>query len=379
MSPVRQSVKFDKKLLDKDALKVVKTIAKAGYDSYLVGGCVRDLLLGLEPKDFDVATNASPEQIHKLFKRSRIIGRRFKLVHVMFSNRKFIEVATFRSGKVQTAKSGVIVRDNCYGSIEDDVIRRDFNINALYYDISKQEVIDYTDGLKDIKSKEIHIIGNVEQRFEEDPVRMIRAVRFKNKLGFNLSSEIDKAIVKQSSLLSNISPARLYEECIKLFHNEYAYKVFKELESYDLLRHLFKQTKDNSFVKRALNNTSSRIKQNKPVTPAFMFAVFLWQAQNDRFKIIKKKQRSFFLAMQSASEEVIVNQIKQVSMPKYLSARVKDIWMMQSRLEKMHPKKVQDLLKNPRFRMAYDFLLLRSQSINPKLKDTADFWTKAQQ
>jgi len=379
MKPIRQSIKFDKKFLDKDALKVVNTIHKAGFEVYLVGGCVRDLLLGLEPKDFDVATNAKPEQVHKLFKRSRLIGRRFRLVHVMFSARKFIEVATFRSGQVQTAKSGVIVCDNCYGSLEDDVVRRDFNINALYYDIKKHEVIDYVGGLKDLENREIHIIGEAKQRFSEDPVRMIRAVRFSEKLGANLSDEIKSCILDQASLLSNISPARLYEECIKLFHNEYSFKVYEQLEKYGLLKHLFKQAHKNDFIKKALLNTSERIKKNKPVTPAFLFAVFLWQAQNERFIMIKKKQRSFYLAMTQASEEVIINQIKQVSLPKWLTARIKDIWIMQSRLEKMHPKKVDDLLQNPRFRMAYDFLLLRSQSINPELKETAKFWTKAQQ
>ncbi len=379
MKPVRQNVKFDKKFLDKDALKVVNTIHKAGFEVYLVGGCVRDLLLGLEPKDFDIATNAKPEQVHKLFKRSRLIGRRFRLVHVMFSARKFIEVATFRSGQVQTAKSGVIVCDNCYGSLEDDVVRRDFNINALYYDIHKQEVIDYVGGLKDLEAKEIHIIGKAKLRFSEDPVRMIRAIRFGEKLSASLSDEIKSCILDQASLLSNISPARLYEECIKLFQNEYSFKVYEQLEKYGLLKHLFKQTHKNDFIKKALLNTSARIKQNKPVTPAFLFAVFLWQAQNERFVMIKKKQRSFYLAMNQASEEVIINQIKQVSLPKWLTARIRDIWMMQPKLEKMHPKKVQDLLQNPRFRMAYDFLLLRSQSINPELKDVVKFWTKAQQ
>jgi len=379
MKPIRQSVKFDKKLLDKDALKVVKAIHKAGFEVYLVGGCVRDLLLGLEPKDFDIATNAKPEQVHKLFKRSRLIGRRFRLVHVMFSARKFIEVATFRSGQVQTAKSGVIVRDNCYGSLEDDVVRRDFNINALYYDIHKHEVIDYVGGLKDLEAKEIHIIGEAKLRFSEDPVRMIRAIRFSEKLGAELSDEVKSCILDQASLLSNISPARLYEECIKLFHNEYSFGVYEQLEKYGLLKHLFKQTQKNEFIKKALLNTAARIKQNKPVTPVFLFAVFLWQAQNERFVMIKKKQRSFYLAITQASEEVIINQIKQVSLPKWLTARIKDIWIMQSKLEKMHPKKVDDLLQNPRFRMAYDFLLLRSQSINPELKDVAKFWTKAQQ
>ena len=376
--PVRKRVNFNKKLLDRDAVKVVQTISKAGFEVYLVGGCVRDLLLGLKPKDFDIATNAKPEQVNKLFKRSRLIGRRFRLVHVMFSARKYLEVATFRSGQVKTAKSGVIVRDNCYGKIEEDVVRRDFRVNALYYDINTEEVIDYIGGLTDIESHQIHIIGDPMVRFEEDPVRMIRALRFQTKLDFELSDEIKTAIHQQASLLSNISPARLYEECIKLFHNEYGFKVFERLEKYDLLKHLFKQTRKNDFIKIALNNTSNRIKRNKPVTPAFLFAVFLWQAQNERYQIIKKKEKSVYLAMSQASEEVIINQIKQVSLPRWLTARIKDTWMMQNRLEKMQPKKIEDLLSNKGFRMAYDFLVLRSQSINPELKSVAEFWTKAQ-
>jgi poly(A) polymerase len=377
-SPIRKKVNFDKKLLDRDAVKVVQTIAKAGFEVYLVGGCVRDLLLGLKPKDFDIATNAKPEQVNKLFKRSRLIGRRFRLVHVMFSARKYLEVATFRSGQVKTAKSGVIVRDNCYGKIEEDVIRRDFRVNALYYDINTQEVIDYIGGLEDIKSGQIHIIGDPIVRFEEDPVRMIRAVRFQTKLNFELSDEIKSAIHQQASLLSNISPARLYEECIKLFHNEYGFQVYERLEKYDLLKHLFRQTRKNDFIKIALNNTSKRIKQNKPVTPVFLFAVFLWQAQTERYQLIKQKQKSVYLSMSQASEEVIINQIKQVSLPRWLTARIKDTWMLQSRLEKMQPKKIEDILLDRSFRLAYEFLLLRSQSINPELKSVADFWTKAQ-
>jgi poly(A) polymerase len=377
-NPVRKLVSFDKRLLDRDAVKVVQTISKAGFEVYLVGGCVRDLLLGLEPKDFDIATNAKPEQVNKLFKRSRLIGRRFRLVHVMFSARKYLEVATFRSGQVKTAKSGVIVRDNCYGNIEEDVVRRDFRINALYYDINTEEVIDYIGGLTDVDSRQIHIIGDPMVRFEEDPVRMIRAVRFQTKLDFELSDEIKSAIHQQAALLSNISPARLYEECIKLFHNEYGFKVYERLEKYDLLKHLFKKTRKNDFIKIALNNTSNRIKRNKPVTPAFLFAVFLWQAQNERYQIIKKKEKSVYLAMSQASEEVIINQIKQVSLPRWLTARIKDTWMMQNRLEKMQSKKIEDLLSSKGFRMAYDFLVLRSQSINPELKPVADFWTQAQ-
>ncbi len=376
--PIRQFIKFDKKLLDKNALKVVNTIHEAGFEVYLVGGCVRDLLLNLKPKDFDIATNAKPEQVNKLFRRSRLIGRRFRLVHVLFGARDFIEVATFRSGKVQTAKNGVVVRDNHYGKLENDVVRRDFNINALYYDIHKKEVIDYVGGLADLEAGEIHMIGDATKRFIEDPVRMIRAVRFSEKLNAKMSEEIKAAILKQASLLGNVSAVRLYEECIKLFQNEYSFKVYEQLERYGLLKHLFKQTHKNNFIKKACNNTSERIKNGKPVTPAFLFAVFLWQAQNERFALIKKKQHSFHLAQAQACDEAIIRQIKQVSMPRYLTAKMKDIWIMQSKLEKMHPKKVKPLLEHRGFRIAYDFLVLRSKSINPELKEVAKFWTEAQ-
>ncbi|SMM98995.1 Poly(A) polymerase [uncultured Candidatus Thioglobus sp.] len=379
MKPIHRPVNFDKKDLDNDALKVVNTIYQAGFEVYLVGGCVRDLLLGLKPKDFDVATNAKPEQVNALFKRSRLIGRRFRLVHVLFGARDYIEVATFRSGKAQSAKNGVIMRDNCYGKLEDDVVRRDFNINALYYDVQKQQVIDFVGGLKDIEASEIHVIGNADERFVEDPVRMIRAVRFSQKLKAKLSTEIQTSIQQKAALLSNISPARLYEECIKLFHNEYGYSVFKSLQEYGLLKCLFKQTQDNDFVKKALENTSARISNNKPVTPVFLFAVFLWQAQNERLALVKLNERSDYLAMLQASEEVIIEQIQQISLPRWLTSRIKDVWMMQAKLEKMHPKKIKILLEHRQFRMAYDFLILRSQSINPELKEAADFWTKAQQ
>lgn len=378
MKPVQKHIKFNKKYIDKDALNVVKTIHKAGYEAYFVGGCVRDLLLGLEPKDFDIATSARPEQIIKLFSRSRLIGRRFLIVHVVFSARKFIEVATFRSGKVTTDKSGTVVRDNSYGSIEDDVFRRDFNINALYYDVINTKVIDYVGGLDDLSEREIHMIGKPSERFQQDPVRMIRAVRFEVKLKASLSEDILKAIRIQANLLENVSPARLYEECIKLFHNERSLDVFDNLEKYGLMPHLFNQTKKTEFIEKALLNTSIRIKNNRPVTPAFLFAVFLWQAQNERYELIKKNIKSNYIAMTQASEEVILEQIKQTSLPRWLTSRVKDIWILQTKLERRQPKKVKQLLLNPRFRIAYDFLLLRSQSTNPELIKIAEFWTKKQ-
>ena len=379
MNLIRQSATFDKKLLDSDALKIVKKINKSGYEAYLVGGCIRDLLLGYKPKDFDIATNATPEEIKKLFKRSRIIGRRFKLVHIMFSSRKFIEVATFRSSKLnQSSSRGMVLRDNYYGSLKDDVFRRDFTINGLYFDINSFKVIDYVGGLEDLKSLQINMIGNPSERFEEDPVRMIRAVRFKVKLNATINSKLNNSIVKNSHLLSNVSPSRLYEEVIKLFHNEHSLKIFLELSNLGILKYLFPQTKEDSFVTASLVNTSERIKNGRSVTPAFLFAVFLWSAQNKRFNELKKKNISHAELMIKASEDVIKMQVRQVMMPRWLSGRVKDIWLMQHQLENHNPKKINELLGNPRFRMAYDFFVLRSQSIDKKLKARAEYWTNIQ-
>ena len=378
MSLIRQKVKFDKKLLDQDALKILKKLNKSDHETYLVGGCIRDILLGHKPKDFDIATSATPEQIHKLFKRSRIIGRRFKLVHIMFSARKFIEVATFRAGKVQTSNDGLVLRDNYYGTLEDDVFRRDFTVNGLYYDIKKSEVIDYVGGLDDLKALKISMIGDPSERFEEDPVRMIRAVRFRAKLNANIESQLIEAIQTNSQLLAKIPPARLYEEVIKLFHNENSIEIFHELDRLGLLRHLFSQTKENSFVDSSLINTSDRIRNGNSVTPAFLFAVFLWSAVNKRFNQISKKNKSRIELMLQASEDVIKKQTKQVMMPRWLSSRVKDIWLMQYQLENYSPKKSKVLIRNPRFRMAYDFLVLRSESIDKDLKAKAEYWTNIQ-
>ena len=378
MNPVRQNVKFDKKLIDKDALKVVKTLVKNGYEAYLVGGCIRDLLLGLQPKDFDIATSATPEQIHKVFKRSRIIGRRFKLVHIMFSARKYIEVATFRAGKVKTSNKGQVIRDNFYGSLKDDVFRRDFTVNALYYDVVKFQVIDYVNGLEDLKASQINIIGRASERFEEDPVRMIRAIRFKVKLEAELNPEISKNINSNAYLLKNIPSARLYEEVIKLFHNENSIGVYKELLKFGLFNFLFSQTQESLFINSTLINTSKRIKRGDSVTPAFLFAVFLWGAQKKYLSSLSIKNKTQIELIVIASEEVIRKQIQQIMIPRWLSTRVKDIWLMQKQLENCNDSKAKELLNHPRFRMAYDFLLLRSESINPELKKRAKFWTNLQ-
>ena len=378
MSPIRQKVKFDKKLLDQDALKILKKLNKSGHETYLVGGCIRDILLGHKPKDFDIATSATPEQIHKLFKRSRIIGRRFKLVHIMFSARKFIEVATFRAGKVQTSNDGLVLRDNYYGTLEDDVFRRDFTINGLYFDVKNSQVIDYVGGLEDLKKLQISMIGNPSKRFEEDPVRMIRAVRFKAKLNATINAKLNKSISKNAHLIANVPPARLYEEVIKLFHNESSLVVFRELSNLGILKYLFPYTQEDAFISASLINTSERIKTGNSVTPAFLFAVFLWSAQNKRFNEINKKKMSRIEIMIKASEDVIRRQVQQVMMPRWLSGRVRDIWLLQYRLENYNPKKSQEILSNPRFRMAYDFFVLRSESVDHHLRDKAQYWTNIQ-
>jgi poly(A) polymerase len=378
MSLIRQKVKFDKKLLDQDALKIVKKLTNSDYETYLVGGCIRDILLGHKPKDFDIATSATPEQIRKLFKRSRIIGRRFKLVHIMFSARKFIEVATFRTGKVQTSSAGLVLRDNYYGTLKDDVFRRDFTVNGLYYDVHKSEVIDYVGGLKDLEILKINMIGNPSERFEEDPVRMIRAVRFQVKLNATIEPKLAREIQKNSQLLAKIPPARLYEEVIKLFHNENSIKVFHELDKFGLMKQLFSQTEENSFVNASLINTSQRIQNGSSLTPVFLFSVFLWSAVNKRFSQINKKNKSRIELMLQASEDVIKKQTQQVMMPRWLSSRVKDVWLMQYQLENYNPKKSKVLMQNPRFRMAYDFLVLRSESIDKDLKAKAEYWTNIQ-
>jgi poly(A) polymerase len=262
--------------------------------------------------------------------------------------------------------------------LKDDVFRRDFTVNGLYYDLVNSQVVDYVGGLDDLKAAEIKMIGNPKERFEEDPVRMIRAVRFKVKLSALLGPELSKSISSNAHLLANIPPARLYEEVIKLFHNENSIEVFNELLNFGLLKHLFSQTGESLFINAALENTSKRIKSGNSVTPAFIFAVFLWSALNKRVAVLNKKNNPRVETMINASEYVIKNQTQQVMMPRWLSTRVKDIWLMQYQLENCNPKKERDLISNPRFRMAYDFLVLRSQSIDLELTTKAEHWTALQ-
>ena len=324
-----------------NALKVVKRLTSEGFEAYLVGGCVRDLMLGKSPKDYDVATNAHPEEVKDLFRNSRLIGRRFKIVHVRYG-REIIEVTTFRAphseleNEEQSSDSGQLLTDNIYGDFEEDVYRRDFTMNALYYDADLRHVEDLVEGTADIEAKKIRLIGDPEKRFREDPVRMLRAIRFRAKLGFDIEPKTAKPIKKFGFLLGNIPPARLFEEVLKLFLSGHAEKSFDALMEYDLFGWLFpdsQQCFDNpkaaELIRLALQSTDRRIANDQPVTPAFIFAALLWYPFiNEREKLIEDGMPAM-PAFHEASGNVLTRQQHVTSIPKRFSGPMRDIWQIQ--------------------------------------------------
>lgn len=371
------------------ALKVLYRLKDAGYEAYLVGGCVRDLLLGHEPKDFDVTTNASPEQVNQLFKRSRLIGRRFKLVHVGYG-REVIEVATFRAPpevEQHVDQQGRIVRDNVFGTLEQDAWRRDFTINALYYNIRDFSIVDYTGGIADLEAGKIRLIGDVETRYREDPVRMLRAIRFIGKLGLQLDNETERLIPQLANLLTDIPAARLFDESLKLYLSGNAAVTHELLCHYGLFDCLFPQTAEilhtehdgypRTLLIKALENTDLRIDEGKPVTPAFLFAAILWEPVRQRWQENKARNIPAIPALQQAATDVISEQVKRVAIPKRFTLVSRDIWVLQPRLEQRFGKKAFRSLAHPKFRAGYDFLLLRSETGEP-LTELADWWTKFQ-
>jgi len=364
----------------------------------LVGGGVRDLLLGHAPKDFDIATDALPEDVKKLFSNSRLIGRRFRLAHVFFG-REIIEVATFRASQAdenQSSKnsdldrahddSGRILRDNVYGQLEDDVWRRDFTVNALYYDIADFSIVDYTSAMDDVKNKVLRLIGDPETRYREDPVRMLRAIRFAAKLGFSIHPETEQPIFDLGYLLGDIPPARLFDEVLKLFHSGQGVKSLQLLRQYNLLQYLFKQADDllkqgdetfETFIHLALESTDKRINQDKPVTPAFLFAAMLWGTVDKLSDKLKQSGEPGTLAMQNASSTVLSKQVKIITIPKRFSMVVRDIWQMQHRFKFRHGKRAKSLLTHKKFRAAYDFMCIRSQA-GEVTDDSCEWWTRIQ-
>lgn len=380
---------LSRKDMSEHALKVLYRLKKARYAGYLVGGGVRDLLLGMKPKDFDVATDATPEQVRKLFGNCRLIGRRFRLAHVHFG-REIIEVATFRASHDQAGgegvtKDGMIVRDNVYGTLEDDAWRRDFTINALYYNIYDFSVVDYTNGLKDIENKTIRIIGDATERLQEDPVRMLRAIRFAAKLNFKIEASLSQSIKENIHLLEGVPAARLFEEVLKLFLHGHAQASYELLKEYDLLKHLFAQTAANlneagdRFITQALINTDIRIKQKKPIAPAFLYAALLWPAVKYHSNKLKNEDLPLLQIYQIAGQTVLENQLKQILIPKRFGIPMREIWTMQARLASRKGKRPLKLLPNPRFRASYDFLLLREQSGETQLNELCEWWTDIQE
>lgn len=378
--------------ISENALKVLYRLHKAGYESYLVGGGVRDLLLGREPKDFDVATNASPEEVKRLFRNCRLIGRRFRLAHVHFG-RDIIEVATFRAqhqgnGGDGKTENGMIVRDNVYGTLEDDAWRRDLSVNALYYNIADFSVVDYTGGMNDLKAGRLRIIGDAQQRLREDPVRMLRAVRFAAKLGFRLDGECEEAIYELGHLLEGVAAARLFDEVVKLFHSGYGVETFELLRHYDLFEQLFPETdewlshEENHFpltlLIHALENTDKRIEQGRPVTPAFLVAALLWEPVRHLAAQLRDEKTGPIQALDKAGDRIVSQQMRHVAIPKRFTLQSREIWTMQERLTRRQGKRAMRLMEHPRFRAAYDFMLLRAQS-GEEVDELADWWTRYQE
>lgn len=379
-------------LLDDNATKVVYRLSDAGFEAYLVGGCIRDLLLNKRPKDFDVTTSAHPEQAHELFKRSRLIGRRFKLLHVRFG-RDIIEVATFRAahdnqeddGKARQSASGMILRDNVYGSVAEDAQRRDFTINALYYCVTNHSIHDFTNGYQDIQHRLIRMIGDPESRYREDPVRMLRAIRFAAKLQFTIDPATAAPIRDLAPLLQDIAPARLFDEVLKLLQSGHGVASFQLLREYQLFGQLLPltdaclQTPDNlaqTLIINGLKNTDRRLQQRKSVTPAFLFATLLWSPLQQRIAELDQKMPPL-ARLQAAANDVLGQQVRHIAIPKRFSIPIREIWELQLRLPKRHGRRAEQLLEQPRFRAAYDLLLLREQSGEPTA-GLGQWWTRYQ-
>jgi len=388
---------IDANAVDDAALTVVQGLQDAGFDAFLVGGCVRDLLLGLSPKDFDVATNATPEDVKRVFRRARLIGRRFRIAHVRVG-REVIEVSTFRQRAVAedvtharsrrdlkdlvTARSaeGLILRDNAYGTIDEDAFRRDFSVNALYYDPVTETVLDYVGGLDDLRQRRLRLIGDAATRLREDPVRILRAVRFAAKLDFDIDPETRDAIPHVASSIDSVAPARLFDELCKLFLLGHAAAAWELLQELGLVSTLFPDLRRSQQLDRliatAMRGTDDRVKEDKPVTPGFLFAVLLWDSYQEKVAQYAE-DRTLADPREAASSATLQDRGSKIVLPKRHAQFVREVWSLQPRLEAPKPRTVERLVAHPRFRAAYDFLLLRAESGEID-RTMADWWTSYQ-
>ncbi|AEI74983.1 Poly(A) polymerase [Candidatus Moranella endobia PCVAL] len=397
----RDQHSISRKEISENALKVLYRLNKAGYEAYLVGGGVRDLLLGQKPKDFDITTSATPEQMRKLFRNCRLVGRRFRLAHVMFGQ-EIIEVATFRGqhqvlkneyspGAALTSNNGMLLRDNIFGSIEEDAQRRDFSVNSLYYSVADFTLRDYTGGLKDLQEGTIRLLGDPEIRYREDPVRMLRAMRFAAKLNMNISRETAAPITRLAVLLHDIPPARLFEESLKLLQAGYGEATYRLLCKYQLFQPLFPvishhvTSHGDSYLEqmiiKVLANTDQRLRNNMRVNSAFLFAAMLWYPLLDHVqkRTQEKSGMSYFEAFVLSMQEIIDQQCRTLAIPKRITVLMRDMWQLQLRLSRRHGKSAHKMIMHPKFRSAYDLLTLRAEvEKNTELQQLSRWWGEFQ-
>ncbi|EKO3557435.1 polynucleotide adenylyltransferase PcnB [Vibrio metschnikovii] len=387
----RQEHNISRQLISENALKVLYRLHGAGFDAYLVGGGVRDLLLNHTPKDFDIATNATPEQIRQLFRNCRLIGRRFRLAHIMFG-RDVIEVATFRGHHQEInqhiaaqSEAGMLLRDNVYGTIDEDAERRDFTVNAMYYNIADYSIHDYAGGIEDLDDKLIRLIGDPQTRYREDPVRMLRAIRFAVKLDFDIEEDTAAPIETLAPLLKEIPSARLYEESLKMLQSGHGLETYHLMREYNLFQQLFPQvaeyfTEDYSsqteqMLDLVLDSTDLRIEEGKRINPAFMFAAFLWYPMvTIAEQLMASKALNFYDAVMEASNDILDQVVKSIAIPRRHTTTIREIWQMQLRLPRRNGKRAFRLLELNKFRAGFDFLEMRGEIEGGDVQKLAKWW-----
>ncbi|MCX8716220.1 polynucleotide adenylyltransferase PcnB [Gilliamella sp. B3791] len=393
----RNEHNISRKNISENALKVLYRLNKQGYEAYLVGGCIRDLLLGKIPKDFDIATNATPEQVQKTFRNCRLVGRRFRLAHIMFG-KEIIEVATFRgehsfqdeqSNVAKRSQTGMLLRDNVYGTIEQDALRRDFTMNALYYSVKDFTLRDYCGGIKDLQNGIIRLIGDPQTRYREDPVRMLRTIRFAAKLNMTIEQATVEPIKELAPLLKNIPAARLFDESLKLLQSGHGYKTYLLLKEYHLFEQLFPVIQrlftgnNNSYlekmIEQVLKNTDYRIAHNQRINPAFLFAAFFWYPIMEQTQLTcVESGLQFHDAFSMAINDILSEQCQIIAIPKRLTSIMGDIWRLQLRMKKREGKRAFAILEHPKFRAAYDLLEMRASIEKGELLDLAKWWDEFQ-
>ena len=374
---------IDPKLVSSNAIRVTSSLQEAGFEAFVVGGAVRDLMLGVKPKDFDIATNATPEQVKRLFRRAFIIGKRFQIVHVMFGQ-DLLEVTTFRGAGADSApkdEHGRVLRDNTFGLQHEDALRRDFTINAMYYNPATQEVLDYHGGVEDIRAKTLRMIGKPEERYREDPVRMLRVVRFAAKLKFSIEPATAAPIPIMAPLINNVPAPRVFDEMLKLLMSGHALACLQQLRKeglhhglLPLLDVVLEQPLGAKFVTLALDATDQRIAAGKTVSPGFLFASLLWHQVLEKWTAYRAAGESTIPALHLAADDVLDSQTEKLALQRKIGSDMRDIWSMQPRFERRVGKAPYKLLEHLRFRAGYDFLLLRCASGEIDM-DIGEWWT----